>query len=243
MSRRIHAVREERPRGDRRRAGRRACARPTAISPMPAPTASTARRSAGGRCATSASPISRPADPAGGARARQGAVRGAAKHDRRAGGAVGAGRHRRRRSARRRSTAFYRALAGRPAGRRQMVRAAGALVVAGHDRGGAGADRAPGFHPQQPEPAARADRHLLARPTSCVSTTPAAPAMRFLADEVLALDPDNPTGRGAARPAAGAMAPLRPGAPGADEGGAAAHPRPPGPQRQHLRNGVEKPRR
>ena len=49
-----------RPRGARPGACRRSSPRPIGRSPIRAPTASTAARSAGGRCATSASPISRP---------------------------------------------------------------------------------------------------------------------------------------------------------------------------------------
>ena len=132
---------------------------PMTRSPIPAPTASTVRRSAGGRCAMPCLGYLAAGDPGLACGARQGAVRRRRQHDRRAGGARGAGRSRPAR-ARGGAGAFlcqpgrttrWSSTNGSPAG---------ALVIAGHAGAGAGARRASGLRAQQPEPGARAGRRL-----------------------------------------------------------------------------------
>ncbi len=141
--------------------------------------------------------LSRRRRPGVGRPARQGAVRfstgwGRGQHDRRAGRARRARRYRLPR-ARGGARGVLSALGGGPARHRQMVCAAGPLVIARHDRGGPRLDGAPGLHPRQPEPAARARSAPSRRPTRCIFTRRDGAGYAFLADEVLALDTANPT--------------------------------------------------
>ena len=177
MSRRSMRVARDARAADRRSARRRRSPTPTAGSPIPAPTASTAPRSAGGRCATSASPISPPATrrKARGS-PRRSSTRRQNMTDVLAALTVLADIDCPERAAA--LAAFYERWAGRPAGHRQMVRAAGPLVAAGNRRGGARADAATRPSPaSQPEPGARPGRRFLAGQPAAISTMRAAPAM------------------------------------------------------------------
>ena len=127
--------RARRPRGDRPGAGR-PLARdlPRAGRSRPLPHRRPLDRPAG--AAQCLPRLSRRRRQRGRRPARQGAVRRPGQHDRCAGGAGGAGRYRLP-GTRRGADPVLRALERRPAGHRQMVRLAGPLVAARHDRGGA----------------------------------------------------------------------------------------------------------
>jgi aminopeptidase N len=237
----IHAAREsaERPRRARpraRRAARRRLSRPR--RPRALPQRRTRDRPAG--VAQCLPRLSRRRRSGGRCPPRQGAVRSRRQHDRRAGGARGADRHRLPgacRGARR----LLPALGGRPVGHRQMVCPAGPLGAPRYDRRGSRADGPPGLHPRQPEPRARRGWHLLAGQPAAFPRGERR-GLRVSGRRGAGARPRQPDDGGAAGAAIGAMAALRRGPPGADAGRARPNPRFPRPQRQHPRNGREKPR-
>src|SRR5437870_541283 len=121
-----------------------------------------------------------------------------------------------------------------------MVCAAGAFVIAGHSRRGPRTGAASRLYALEPEPRARAGRRVQpSQPAAfprqerrglCLARRRGARARSR-----------QPNPGGAPRAALGAMAALRCGAAGADARPARPHPRHPGPQPQHLRDGVEEP--
>ena len=122
--------------------------------------------------------LSRCRRPARGRASREGAIRRRRQHDRRARRPLRADRYRLPRT-RGSARCVLQTLGRRSARHRQMVRVAGALVAARHDRAGPRADRASGLHAREPEPCPGAGRDVFAGQPAAFPRRAAATATPF----------------------------------------------------------------